>query len=116
MQSTKNTLNSTDVEEWLIQTGIYSIVLPIILVFLTSLQNGIDFKAAVTTATYALLSALVNLLGKLQAGGVIGSTVTKTVSSVVPPNTQSVATSVDQHTTQFNPDVQQTVTGGTSGE
>ena len=68
MQSTKNTLNATDIQEWLIQTGIYSIVLPIVLVFLTSLQNGIDFKAAVTTATYALLSALVNLLGKFQGG------------------------------------------------
>lgn len=81
MQSTKNTLNATDIQEWLIQTGIYSIVLPIVLVFLTSLQNGIDFKAAVTTATYALLSALVNLLGKFQSGGTGGS-VGKTATSI----------------------------------
>lgn len=114
MQSTKNTLNATDIQEWLIQTGIYSIILPIVLVFLTSLQNGIDFKAAVTTATYALLSALVNLLSKFQAGGVIGSTVTQTVSTVSQPTPP-----IEPITTQLNPDVQQTVPqepGGASGE
>ncbi len=67
--SVKNSLNSQDWTEWIIQTGIYSIAIPVVLVFLTSLQNGIDFKAAATAATYALLSALVNLLGKFQSGG-----------------------------------------------
>lgn len=68
MNSTKNSLNSQDLQEWAMQTGIYSVAIPVVLVFLTSLQNGIDFKAAATAATYALLSALVNLLGKFQSG------------------------------------------------
>lgn len=88
--SIKNQLNAQDLYEWAIQTSIYSIAIPVVLVFLTSLQNGIDFKAAVTAATYALLSALVNLLGKFQSG-------TQTV--VTPPVT-----------VQSHPDVQQATT------
>ncbi len=90
MQSTKNNLNTQDWTEWTIQTGIYSVGIPVILVFLTSIQNGIDLKTAITTATYALLSALVNLLGKFQSGGNV-------------PSSTNV-------TTQLHPDVQQTTT------
>ncbi len=83
--SIKNTLNQQDWTEWIIQTGIYSVAIPVVLVFLTSLQNGIDFKAAVTAATYALLSALVNLLGKFQSG-TPAQPVTPTEPVVTPPS------------------------------
>ncbi len=89
--SVKNSLNSQDWTEWIIQTGIYSVAIPAVLVFLTSLQNGIDFKAAVTATTYALLSALVNLLGKFQSGSTTGS---------IGVTATSVPTDVQQTTTE----------------
>jgi len=66
--SPKNTLSKQDVKEWLLQTVIYSIAIPSVLVFLTSLHNGVDFKTSLIAGAYAVISALVNLLTKLSAG------------------------------------------------
>lgn len=66
--SNTNSLNKQDMKEWAVQTIIYSVIIPVLLTFLTSLQNGVDFKTAAMLGVYSLVSALVNLLGKYQAG------------------------------------------------
>jgi len=66
--SPKNSLSKEDFKEWAMQTGVYSLAIPALLVFLTSVQNGVDLHAALVAGCYALISALVNLLLKLNAG------------------------------------------------
>ncbi len=66
--SPKNTLSGKDVKEWILQTAIYSLAIPATIVTLTSLQNGLDLKAALIAGAYSIISALVNLLMKLSAG------------------------------------------------
>lgn len=68
MISNKDTLSKADLHEWFSQTFIYSIVIPSVLVFLTSLQGGADLKVAIIAACYAVISALVNLHSKYSSG------------------------------------------------
>lgn len=68
MISPQNSLNNDDWVEWLIQTLQYSVIIPGALLFLTSLQNGVDVKSAALTASYASLSALLNLVIKFKSG------------------------------------------------
>ncbi len=76
-KSPKNSLTLQDWEEWTKETFIYTII-PIILVFLQTLQstfmthgrlpNGSELLLATGAAYGTLLAALINLLGKFKSG------------------------------------------------
>lgn len=72
--SPAGTLSKADWKEWIVQTIIYSVLIPAGIVFLSSLQNGLDIKAAGIAAAYAIVSALVNLHAKFSAGVTNGTT------------------------------------------
>ena len=61
MQSKSNSLNLTDIKEWLIQTLIYSVIIPGALAVILALQNGIDFKTALGMGSMAIVTSVTNL-------------------------------------------------------
>ena len=61
---TSNSLSKSDWKEWIVQTLVYSIIIPVALVFLMALQSGNNLKYAGGMAYLAVINALVNLFGK----------------------------------------------------
>lgn len=68
MRSNKNSLNKQDIKEWLVQTIIYSLIVPVLVTFLTSIESGVNIKTAATVACISFLTAFINLLKKYQSG------------------------------------------------
>lgn len=63
-----NTMSRDDWSNWLRNALIFSVVIPVLITFLTSLQGNLDIKVALGVATQALITALIDLLVKYKSG------------------------------------------------
>lgn len=68
MKSESGKLNSEDWEKWIEETIIFSLLIPAIVVFIASLNSGMDFKSSIAVSLTVLVQALTNLYSKYKAG------------------------------------------------
>jgi len=65
-QSPSGSLNSQDWKQWGKNTLIFSA--PLLILFLTQVQAGVDIKTALSLVLAAFINALIDLLRKYSAG------------------------------------------------
>lgn len=68
MKSPTKQLYDQDWKQWAEETVIFSFIIPGIIVFITSLNNGMDFRTAGVVSAISLSTAAVNLYGKYKNG------------------------------------------------